>query len=362
MVMMTEGVHEGSEGPLYYPSEELALVPYAWNHRPIVMYHPEINGQAVSACDPIIINARKVGLVLGARWDKEMSKLRAEAWLEVARVNNIDSRVIQMIRNGQKVELSTGLITDKIPTEGEWNGKKYRAIARNYRPDHLALLPDKVGACSIADGAGLNVTNEDKKMNREQRVAALITANVGWTEAEKGFLTTIPDGQFDVIEKTANTIITANKEKADREAKEKAEADRIAKEKADKDAKDRQTNNTPAPAPTTMEAYLASAPPEFREVLVNGLNAHNAEKARLITIITANAQNKFTKEYLDKLSLDVLTGIAALAVQPVQQTPVLVNGQQVATPIYTGATGAAPTQNEQKQQGLALPAVDWSKK
>lgn len=29
------------------------------------------------------------------------------------------------------------------------------AVARNHRPDHLAILPDQVGACSLADGAGL---------------------------------------------------------------------------------------------------------------------------------------------------------------------------------------------------------------
>ena len=38
---------------------------------------------------------------------------------------------------------------------GDWNGKAYVGIARNYRPDHLAILPDMKGACSIADGAGL---------------------------------------------------------------------------------------------------------------------------------------------------------------------------------------------------------------
>jgi hypothetical protein len=38
---------------------------------------------------------------------------------------------------------------------GTLNGMEYGRIARNLMPDHLAILPDKIGACSIADGAGL---------------------------------------------------------------------------------------------------------------------------------------------------------------------------------------------------------------
>jgi hypothetical protein len=34
-------------------------------------------------------------------------------------------------------------------------GRQYVGIARNHRPDHLAILPDLKGSCSIADGAGL---------------------------------------------------------------------------------------------------------------------------------------------------------------------------------------------------------------
>lgn len=157
MVMMTEGVHNGSNGPLYYPAEEFEKTPAAWNHKPIVVYHPEINGQGVSACDPIILTAQKVGVIMNTEWD---GKLKAEAWLEESRIAAVDDRISQAIENGQMMELSTGLFTDNEITEGEWNGEEYSYIARNYRPDHLALLPDRKGACSIADGAGFLRLNE----------------------------------------------------------------------------------------------------------------------------------------------------------------------------------------------------------
>ncbi|GAG19965.1 unnamed protein product, partial [marine sediment metagenome] len=41
------------------------------------------------------------------------------------------------------------------PTPGEWEGNAYLGTVYNFRPDHLALLPNAVGACSWEDGAGL---------------------------------------------------------------------------------------------------------------------------------------------------------------------------------------------------------------
>lgn len=153
VIMLTEGVHKGSNGALYYPAEELSKVPGVWNMKPIVVYHPSMNGQAVSACDPVIITNRKVGLVMNTTFAD--GKLKAEAWLEEDRMAKVDDRIMGFLETGKVMEVSTGLFTENEATPGEWNGKEYDVIARNYRPDHLALLPDKIGACSIEDGAGL---------------------------------------------------------------------------------------------------------------------------------------------------------------------------------------------------------------
>jgi len=153
MVMLTEGVHAGSEGPLYYSSEELAKIPAVWNHKPVVIHHPEMNGQAVSACDPDILTNRKVGVIMNTTF--EDGRLKAEAWLEAGRLKKIDERVMTALEEGKMVEVSTGLYTDNESMEGVWNGEPYTAVVRNCRPDHLAILYDKKGACSIEDGAGL---------------------------------------------------------------------------------------------------------------------------------------------------------------------------------------------------------------
>lgn len=152
-VMMTAGVHEGSQGPLYYPADEMMKTPEVWNYKPVVVYHPQLNGQGISACDPVVITKQKIGVLMGTRF--EDGEWKTECWLEEDKANEVDDRVLAAIENGDMMEVSTGLFTDNEMEEGEWNGKKYIGIARNLRPDHLAILPDLTGACSIEDGAGL---------------------------------------------------------------------------------------------------------------------------------------------------------------------------------------------------------------
>lgn len=158
MVMITEGVHNGSGGPLLYKADDLKRAVPAWNMKPIVVYHPQINGQGVSACDPTILESQQVGHVMNTHWDG--TKLRAEAWIDVDSATTIDGRVIEALEGNKLMEVSTGLFTENVAEEGQWGDEAYTAVATNHQPDHLALLPDQIGACSIADGAGLLQLNE----------------------------------------------------------------------------------------------------------------------------------------------------------------------------------------------------------
>lgn len=170
VVMIVEGVLNGSRGPVYYPGEELDDVEEVWNHKPVIVYHPE---EGVSACDPDILTNRKIGVILNTKYVREenaegvkVGKLKAEVWMEEDRIKAVDERVWEAVENGTKMEVSTGLFLCCEEQEGEFNGKPYWAVARNYRPDHLAILPDKVGACSVVDGAGL-FQNEKKIAQNE---------------------------------------------------------------------------------------------------------------------------------------------------------------------------------------------------
>ena len=45
----------------------------------------------------------------------------------------------------------------------EYKGKRYHEVHRALEPDHIALLPDEVGACSVQDGCGAGRVNAGHK-------------------------------------------------------------------------------------------------------------------------------------------------------------------------------------------------------
>ena len=151
-VMITEGVHNGSLGPLFYSEEELVKRPGLWDMKPVVVYHPQANGEGVSACSVDIINTYGIGVLMNTHWEKD--GLKTECWVEEEKTKKVDDRVLSALDDGEMMEVSTGLFTEIERTDGEWEGEKYIGIARNFQPDHLAILPDLKGACSIEDGAG----------------------------------------------------------------------------------------------------------------------------------------------------------------------------------------------------------------
>jgi len=152
MVMMVEGVLEGNCGPILYPFDAMAEVPMVWNNKPVVVYHPEENGKNISACSPEELSLRSIGVIMNAK--AEDGKLLAEAWLDPERIDKVDKRIAEAIENETTLELSTGLFMDIEEKEGTFNEVEYTGIASNFRPDHLAVLPDLEGACSVKDGAG----------------------------------------------------------------------------------------------------------------------------------------------------------------------------------------------------------------
>lgn len=175
-VMMVEGVLNGSKGPLYYPKEEMAKNPQAWDHRPVMVYHPTKNGKPSKAADPDALNTQKIGLTLNTKYvspsDGKPVKLRTEVWLDEERTKKVAPGLLSRIEKGEPVEVSTGLYTENEDKPGKFKDKDYVAVARQYVPDHLAVLPTGVGACSVKDGAGLLV-NKNKNGDQEPTTNAM---------------------------------------------------------------------------------------------------------------------------------------------------------------------------------------------
>jgi len=158
VVMMVEGVHNGSAGPLLHTQDELGKFPAAWNGIPVVIGHPEENGQLISANSPKVIDQSVIGRVYNSKM--ENAKLKGEVWADVEKLKQTSPLAYAYIMQQKPLDVSVGVFSDDESTSGEWDGKDYVAIARNYRPDHLALLPEGTGACSWLDGCGVRVNTE----------------------------------------------------------------------------------------------------------------------------------------------------------------------------------------------------------
>ena len=161
--LIVPGVLNGSKGALYYPPEETSKDPWAWNGMPLILRHPVgSDGQHVSGRSPGVFDKSGLGWLWNA---KANGKLQGEAWFDVLNVKRADrdlppsQQIFPKLRDGKPIELLTGLWTDNeaAPPGSNHNGKPYDFVARNYRPDHVAILPDQTGACSVQDGCGISV-------------------------------------------------------------------------------------------------------------------------------------------------------------------------------------------------------------
>jgi hypothetical protein len=165
--LIVPGVLPGSLGPLFYPEDEVRRNPDAWNNVPLVLEHPVENGRHISARQPKVLEQYGLGTVFEANAN---GKLTAEAWFDIERTRAVDQRngtdILARLERGESLELSTGLFTTNIPAPpgSQHNGRPYTHVAKDYRPDHLAILHRTKGACSLDDGCGI-LANADGTLN-----------------------------------------------------------------------------------------------------------------------------------------------------------------------------------------------------
>lgn len=164
VVMMTSGVHAGSHGPLFHDAAELGRFPASWDGIPVAIQHPVDNdGTPVSCNQPSVLDKQVVGRVFNTHLDD--GKLRAEVWIDPELISRIAPEALAHLKKGKPMDVSVGVFTEDDMVAGEWNGESYIGIARNHRPDHLALLPGATGACSWNDGCGVRANQEGMQTN-----------------------------------------------------------------------------------------------------------------------------------------------------------------------------------------------------
>lgn len=159
VTLIVPGVLNGSEGPILYLNEENEKSVDLWNNMPLTLGHPKNGSVPISARSAKVLNKYGLGTLLNT---KNNGKLQGEAWFDVLNTEEKSPGLIKQIENGKPVELSTGLRIDVKDADGI-------KIAHNYRPDHLAILIDEVGACSNKDGCGVLINQEGKMKKDDKR-------------------------------------------------------------------------------------------------------------------------------------------------------------------------------------------------
>ncbi len=162
VVAIVEGVLNGA----LVPNEEIEKFVTAWEGVPVPVHHPQINGQHVSSNIPTVLESRVIGRFHNVK--AEGGKLKGELWIDVNKATEKGfADVLETFRSGEMMEVSTAYFADTDQQSGIFNGKRYNGIHRNLRPDHLAVLPGEIGACSIADGCGaLRANRESSVMSK----------------------------------------------------------------------------------------------------------------------------------------------------------------------------------------------------
>lgn len=141
----------------YVPVNE--IIPEDWNGVPVPLGHPQANGEYISARSPEL-EAQAPARFYHARL--ENNSLKGEIWINLAQAQAIGGEAAEAVKRfeaGQMVNVSTGYFRDLEPTSGTYGSKAYQGIARNLRPDQLAILLNENGACNIDDGCGAPRTN-----------------------------------------------------------------------------------------------------------------------------------------------------------------------------------------------------------
>jgi len=172
LTLIVPGVLNGSKGPLYYPLETFKKRAGVWNGIPIVVNHPtDRNGKPLSGRNPQVLNSYGIGFLFN---ETISGKVQAEGWFDIENTRRVDVRILDSLERGDKIELSTGLAVDTNPAEpgSVFNAVLYNDIVGDFTPDHLAVLPDGIGACSLRDGCGVN--NEDERITLWNKLGKLL--------------------------------------------------------------------------------------------------------------------------------------------------------------------------------------------
>jgi hypothetical protein len=416
IVPLVEGVHHGN-GPggrvMYWRSELNKYTP-AWNHKPIVIDHPQRGGKYVSADDPEILNESKVGFLMRNRMKRDQQW--SEAWLAKKRADRMIPDIVRNLKSGKRIEVSTGLFATFDAKPGTWNGEKYDGSASEFRPDHLAILTDTEGACSVKDGCGMFQSKKEKstknkrmscncgtsnkcsclrkpkmkKTSKKSKMSALmqrrkknklvksLIASEAFDEDEEDVLKKLPYATLQKMQTLAEKAEDEEEDYVEEEDIDDSDEDdaedesKKGKKKLAATNKKKEDNlraklesilngngKTKASVDKEVEAFLAKAPKKIQSVFRRALEVEEAQKRRYTDIVLSNENNVFTKKELAKMEPEQLQKLAALAVSNASELDDDDDDEDSAFN-YAGSIGAPLRSNSggKEESPLELPQMN----
>lgn len=331
VVMMVEGVHSGSAGPLFHSAQTLAQSIDKWKGKPVTIDHPEQDGTFISAknADQKVV----VGFVKEAYF--EDNKLKGHILLDQEKLRENYPDVLDMILNSTPMDVSIGVFTEEIEKAGVWNGEEYRAIAVNHQPDHLALLPNMEGACNWNDGCGLRVNNKSNNKSKENEMSKELetlmkqvnsngfrVSSIGNALNEENPLNTNKKGYRELLSAVQNKLDSMDSGSVYHFLEELYEDYVIYVRRNSEDSTTQmfrqsysykngtvELEGDPVQVVRKIEYETISTNKFKRNRPINNKNGKVMEKEKLIEELIANSQSKFTncdREWLSSLSVNQL--------------------------------------------------------
>lgn len=166
VVAQKEGVYyypdpEGGIQKEFVSTEELHAAAEETDNESLLLDHPD----APKGTPKLTTNPRANSTEIG-RWriDKIDSGIGGSVFIRLNEIGEHDGAVrkyINQVNQRGVGEVSTGYdIQSAEPSTGRYNGQPYDATQRGINLDHLAILPDKEGDCSVEKGCGIGRANE----------------------------------------------------------------------------------------------------------------------------------------------------------------------------------------------------------
>ena len=141
----------------YVPTAEIEKSASAWWGTPTTANHPVgPSGEPTSANRPGVAENTWTGHFFDARAENGGEQLVGDVWVDIERTRNlgdVGEQIVNRLEAGDPLEVSTSYFFDRLEP-GRYDGEHRDRVVGNLRPDHLALLPDSEGRCSLDDGCG----------------------------------------------------------------------------------------------------------------------------------------------------------------------------------------------------------------